>query len=88
MDCFVAAFLLLGFWVGLVLCVRVCLCMCAFCNCRAGESVKTPSKAVSDYTMGLVSHISAMYKAVIKPPRNGQGVQQADGRQFLAEVLL
>lgn len=40
---------------------------------------------VSDYTMSIVSHISAMYKAIIKAPR-GASNQYALSSQLLAEV--
>lgn len=41
---------------------------------------------VSDYTMSIVSHVSAMYKAIIKPPRGGTSQAYTLSSQLLAEV--
>lgn len=41
---------------------------------------------VSDYTMSVVGHVSAMYKAIIKAPRGASSQSQALSSQLLAEV--
>lgn len=41
----------------------------------------------SDYTMSVLTHVSAMYNAVLKLPRSAlQGPQQATTSRLLAEV--
>ena len=45
-----------------------------------------PDDDLMDYMLLLTAHVSAMYKAIIKPARNTNGWQQASSSRLLAEV--
>lgn len=45
------------------------------------------ANSLTGHAVSLMGHISAMYKAIIKPARNTNGLQQATNSQLLAEVM-
>lgn len=57
-------------------------------GCSERDHNRDLADTVSDYTMSVVSHVSAMYKAIIKPPRGGTNQAHAVSSQLLTEVRM